>query len=180
MAVLMDKKIAGVVLAGGRSSRMGTNKALLDYRGRSLLEHMTDLLKESGAERVFISGEVDGFDGVKDDVPFAGPAAAISGMLRHLEGKGYGGFLFVPVDMPFLTPDMLRELTKIEKGSCFAGYPLPVYIPVGAGAAGGGFSSVRQMIDRLGLCDILFSCGDARSFCNLNTPEEWREAENER
>jgi molybdopterin-guanine dinucleotide biosynthesis protein A len=43
MVALTDKKIAGVVLAGGQSSRMGTNKALLEYKGQPLLSHMIGL-----------------------------------------------------------------------------------------------------------------------------------------
>ena len=40
----MDKKIAGVVLAGGKSSRMGKNKAMLIYNGKPLLNHMVGIL----------------------------------------------------------------------------------------------------------------------------------------
>ena len=52
--------IAGVVLTGGRSSRMGQNKALLDYQGKPLIEHMMEILKTTGIKEIFISGDVDG------------------------------------------------------------------------------------------------------------------------
>ena len=51
----MDKT-AGIVLAGGRSSRMGTSKALLRYKDRPLIEHMQNLLHQAGLDDVYISG----------------------------------------------------------------------------------------------------------------------------
>ena len=44
--------INGIVLAGGLSSRMGRDKALLPWQGRTLLEHMRGVLKQAGAGRV--------------------------------------------------------------------------------------------------------------------------------
>lgn len=180
MVALTDKKIAGVVLAGGQSSRMGTNKALLEYKGQPLLSHMIGLLKKTGVEDVFISGEVEGFDGIKDETIFAGPAAAISCVLEKMEEKGYGGFLFVPVDMPFLTPEILSKLMEKEAGAFFSGCPLPVYIPAGAGKKEKGFSSVRQLIESFGIPEIPCPQEPERIFCNLNTPEDWIEAKDER
>ena len=48
--------ITGIVLAGGLSTRMGRDKALLPWQGRTLLEHMRGLLMQAGAREVWVSG----------------------------------------------------------------------------------------------------------------------------
>lgn len=45
--------IDGIVLAGGLSRRMGRDKALLPWQGRTLLEHMRGLLLQAGAKRAW-------------------------------------------------------------------------------------------------------------------------------
>ena len=57
---MVRNKIAGIVLAGGKSSRMGQNKALLSYRGQPLIEHMQRLIGQAGLQDVYISGDVPG------------------------------------------------------------------------------------------------------------------------
>ena len=46
--------IAGLILAAGESSRMGTPKATLAYRGRTFLELIVETLREGGLERIFV------------------------------------------------------------------------------------------------------------------------------
>ena len=45
-----------LLLAGGKSARMGTNKAALLYEGKTFLEHMLDKARKLGIEKYYISG----------------------------------------------------------------------------------------------------------------------------
>ncbi|MBI1954609.1 MAG: molybdenum cofactor guanylyltransferase, partial [Proteobacteria bacterium] len=125
------QKIAGVVLAGGRSSRMGQDKALLTYKGQPFIKHMVHLLQKTKIEDVYISScksyLSEQFLCLQDRTPYAGPAQAILDILLQL--IDYKGILFVPVDMPFLTAELLHFLLTHEKGAYYEGFPLPVYIP---------------------------------------------------
>lgn len=73
----------GVVLAGGRSSRMGTDKALIEVGGRPLALIAADALRAAGAGRVVaIGGDRDGLEAIglevhPDDHPGEGPLGAI-------------------------------------------------------------------------------------------------------
>ena len=66
--------IVGLVLAGGRSSRMGEDKAMLRIDGRSLLERAMRALWDAGADKVAISGTRAA--GIADRWPGTGPVAA--------------------------------------------------------------------------------------------------------
>lgn len=68
---------AGIVLAGGRSSRMGRDKALLPWHGRTLLEHMRGLLRQAGAQRVWVSGAYPAFAGIPDRIAHCGPLGGL-------------------------------------------------------------------------------------------------------
>lgn len=167
-----NRNIAGVILAGGRSSRMGRNKALLEFNGRPLVDHMIELLQEIGLVDIFVSGTLDGYNCVPDSTPYDGPAAAIRDTLCQLHA--WQGVLFIPVDMPFLTPEILRYLLARGEGAHYEGWPLPLYWPVEKTPGAG--SSVRQVAEEAGLAVLPLSPSFSRHFLNLNTPEEWREA----
>lgn len=164
--------IAGIVLAGGRSSRMGRNKALLEYQGRPLVDYMVGLLQQTGLNDVYVSGNLEGYRCFPDSTPFAGPAAAIRDIRSQL--ADYDGALFVPVDMPFLTEDILRRLLQNKNGSHYEGWPLPLYLPTKTDAGEG--ASVKQMIATMGVTTLSVGTQEQENFMNLNTPEQWQEA----
>lgn len=96
--------VNGFVLAGGKSSRMGRDKALLDWRGRTLLEHMVDLLT-SATDLVRVVGR----DQLPDQVTDCGPLGGILTALRISEADAN---LVVAVDLPLLTKEFLKYLRE--------------------------------------------------------------------
>jgi molybdopterin-guanine dinucleotide biosynthesis protein A len=108
----------GFVVAGGRSRRMGRDKALLPWPGGTLLDHAVTRLRAvcasvrilSGAERRY--GE-SGVEVDLDPVPDAGPLGAIYTGLLHVGG---GAGLFLAVDLPFVPVDLLRRLLELADG----------------------------------------------------------------
>jgi molybdopterin-guanine dinucleotide biosynthesis protein A len=95
-------KINGFVLAGGKSTRMGQDKASLNWRGRSLLEHMVTLLSSS-ADHVRVVGRPP----LPDRIPDCGP---LGGIVTALDSSDTEGNLVVAVDLPLLTPRFLFYL----------------------------------------------------------------------
>ncbi len=164
--------IAGVLLAGGRSSRMGVNKAFLDFKGRPLIEHMLDTLIRAGLTHLYISGNVEGFDCIADEHPFTGPAQAICSVLQKI--PDYKSYLFIPVDMPFLTPDSLKILISGDEGTYFSGWPLPLYLkhPITSTS----YLSVKSLIEENDLHPIEIPTFIKPDFVNVNTPQEWQDA----
>jgi molybdopterin-guanine dinucleotide biosynthesis protein A len=126
----MTRGLVGAVLQGGRSSRMGTNKALVSLDGRALRDHMRALLAPL-CERVVLVGGVDA--DVVDDPATAGdgPFAAVLSLLRSSAGER---FLVVPTDMPALPPALLRALIDHDDADdggrdvAFAARPLPLLV----------------------------------------------------
>lgn len=117
----------GVVLAGGRSRRMGRDKALLPWRGRPLIEHQLALLRAAGVDDVRVSGQRPAYRGIADIRPQAGPLAGLASVAETLPDDTQ--LLVVPVDMPLLEPELLRRLCKQRPHArClrFAGRVLPL------------------------------------------------------
>lgn len=85
----MSERAVGVVLTGGRSTRMGVDKATLVVDGKPLAVRVADALWESGCHPVECQGgdpEVlaeYGLDGVQDDPPDGGPVIGILQALRR-------------------------------------------------------------------------------------------------
>jgi molybdopterin-guanine dinucleotide biosynthesis protein A len=119
--------IHGFVLAGGKSSRMGQDKALLAVGGHPMVEIAVGKLR-SFCAFVSIAGNRD------DLAPFAeivhetrtgtGPAAGIEAGL-HAARQPWA--LFVPVDVPFVPPSLLRlwcdEALRVNMTVSFLGIP---------------------------------------------------------
>ena len=50
--------VAAVILVGGKSSRMGQDKALLPYKGKRLVDVVADTIRAAGISRVYVSGKI--------------------------------------------------------------------------------------------------------------------------
>ena len=167
-------EIVGVILAGGESTRMGTDKAMLDWGGVSLLKHMHRRLLEASVNRVVVSGERPGYDCIPDTRPGEGPGAALGGVLVALPAASLA--MIVPVDMPRLRVSTLRRLAEQGRAAHFAGYPLPALLPARlvSGEAPAG-ASIRALHEAAGSVALELQPDEEDSFVNANTPDEWRQ-----
>jgi molybdopterin-guanine dinucleotide biosynthesis protein A len=100
----------GFVLAGGRSSRMGEDKALVEFDSQPLVAHALRILRDAGLP-AWIAGARSPLDQfapvVEDKEPDRGPLAGICAALAASPARFS---VFVPVDAPFLPPSLLRYL----------------------------------------------------------------------
>ena len=106
----------GVILAGGRSRRMGTDKAVFVYKGRRLIDHVHARLKPQ-VDEIMISGRLDYGLGLavisdKDDVPH-GPVGGIVSLALTLRETHPQASVFytVPVDAPMFPDDIVAALS---------------------------------------------------------------------
>lgn len=104
---------SAVILAGGKSSRMGCDKALLQLDGQSLLARQIGLVRSIEAGEVFISGRKDanypafGCRVLRDRFDDSGPLAGIE---RALDVSSLPLVLVLAVDMPGMSADLLRRV----------------------------------------------------------------------
>lgn len=115
-----------LVLCGGKSSRMGRDKALLELDGETLLDRTMRLGWQLGAAQVLVSRNAPGF--IQDQVQNAGPMAGIAAALSHCHNRWV---LVLPVDMPLLCPQALAPLLQqiqLQQPGFIAGFPLPVLL----------------------------------------------------
>jgi molybdenum cofactor cytidylyltransferase len=112
--------IAGIILAAGASSRMGTPKALLDYRGETFVRRLVRVLGESCEPLIVVLGYHA--DGIRQQVP-SGAKVVINpdpsrGQLSSLQTSlvalpaEAAGFAFIPVDCPAVAEDTVAALAR--------------------------------------------------------------------
>jgi molybdenum cofactor guanylyltransferase len=103
----------GVVLTGGASRRMGTDKATLEVGGVALARRVADALGAAGADEVLaIGGETDGLADlgltVVDDLyPGEGP---LGGIVTALGAAHHDVVVVLACDLPAVSPDVVRRL----------------------------------------------------------------------
>ena len=113
--------LAGLILAGGRSNRMGggTPKALIELAGATLIARMVAALSPQVADLAVNPPPGFDFSGlglpvVRDGTPtFEGPLAGVLAGLTHASAVSPGSthLLTAPVDLPFLPADLAARLT---------------------------------------------------------------------
>lgn len=115
--------ILGAVLAGGRSSRFGSDKALAELHGRTLLSRAVDALS-GWCEHVVVVGRETAPAPTLPDWPHSdmGPLGGLAAALHHAVDEGYEAVLSCGVDSADLPEELLRLLSPAP--ACLAGQPV--------------------------------------------------------
>ena len=112
------KDITGVILAGGKSSRFGRNKALVEFQGIRLIERVVRTLRPIFRHLILITNTPHeygyiGLPAYEDLVKGIGPLGGIYTGLKVISDET--GF-FVACDMPFLNSELINHTIKIREG----------------------------------------------------------------
>lgn len=164
----MRQPILGAVLAGGRSSRFGSDKARADWNGRSLTEHAAALIGQH-VDRVVIVGP----EGVLDlPAPGLGPLGGIAGALDHAAAHGFASVLTIGCDMPRAPGELIQALLRRGPAVC-DNAPVLGHWPAALGAhllawLEGEDQSVRGWARAVGALPI----ASPVPLVNVNTPED--------
>jgi len=110
-------EVTAFIIAGGKSSRMGQDKAFLEINGRMMIDHAI-AQAHSVAQDIFIVGPKEKFGAfgriVKDIYPDCGPLGGIHAALDRSRTKLT---LMLAVDTPFITADFLKHLLNEAQAS---------------------------------------------------------------
>jgi molybdopterin-guanine dinucleotide biosynthesis protein A len=195
--VLYDARtITGVILAGGKSSRMGQNKALMSLGGHRLIDRVVHVLRDIFADLLLVTNSPDIYADlevpmVSDVFPEKGSLGGIYSAVVHAPAL----YCFVVAcDMPFLQPSVIRYLVEqmvdndvvipdvhgemqplhaIYSKACLA--PMRQRLDANRLKIIGFLSAVRVRIVSTG--EMLALDPQLYTFQNLNTPEEFQAAE---
>ncbi len=147
-------KTLGAVLAGGRSSRFGSDKALAMLDGRTLLDHAAEALGPH-CDALVVVGRGEIADWPRPDM---GPLGGIAGALIHAAERGYDQLLTAPVDCVRLPGD-LRALLEpapafLETQPVIGLWPVAALDALRAMLEDGGSLAVKAFVGRIGACAV--------------------------
>lgn len=115
---MRPEAVTGVVLAGGRSTRMGTNKALLEVGGVRLIDRAVATLRAIFSEVLLIANDPEpyaplGLSIFPDLLPGKGP---LGGLYTAVSAAPRPWAFCLACDMPFANPTLIRYLASLAEG----------------------------------------------------------------
>ena len=182
--------LAGLILAGGRSRRFGSEKAVAEIDGASLLERVLVALAPHCAPIAIAAPIGSGAAVFARQANLAlvadaegvarGPLAGVLGGLDWALAAGATWLATVPCDTPFLPGDLIPRLAAAARGEQAAvarspsgRQPLCAVWPIEAtrralrsALSGATHPSVRRILDELAAVEVAF--GDDNAFANIN------------
>ena len=185
--------VTGVILAGGNSTRMGRNKALLDFRGRTLIETVYRTMAELFAEVVVVTNHPEEYPflpcpKIPDIHKGVGSLAGIHAALSWCRTPR---IFAAACDMPYLDAGLIRTLAGLlgdeavlVPASATGLEPLHAFyakeaLPGLEQALVDGRVKIIDLMDELGArvipaAEVAAMATTPDSFLNINSPEEYR------
>ncbi len=180
----------GIVLAGGKSSRLGQDKARLRFKGQDLLQRSVALLQKICPSTWVVGRDASahGLDvsWMLDDIPGIGPMGGIITALRRLNAS----CLVISCDLPFLTDKMLARLVDArnrigyrkpmtvfwDEASGFIESLVAVYeswsLELLESSFKKGCYQLSRAIGPAFRCHVPYSEAEKKYFVNINYPED--------
>jgi len=178
----------GVILAGGKSRRMGRDKALLPFGDAPTLTHYLYERLSPLFSHLYVSAKSDKFGGAfpmiydRDATTFS-PLNALTTILETLP---FERIFIVSVDTPLIdrsiinrlyehdTPDYQALVASIQdKRQPLCALYKRTALPKMRDQLQSNHHTLRALLDRLRVCDVTFDASYAERFINLNRPEEY-------
>ena len=190
--MLEKKHITGIILAGGKSSRMGTDKALFVLNGSTFLDHIIRALEPLVDDILIISNDEQhkpcNLKRVRDTINDAGPISGLHAGLTHSSTENN---LVLSCDVPLIESSMLEVLLQnneddidvIQLADANRVHPLiALYKKRSAEHIGKAlFTGERKLstaLNGLNIKTVLVSDGLAAALTNVNTPMDFEKIEN--
>jgi molybdopterin-guanine dinucleotide biosynthesis protein A len=184
--------VTGLVLAGGRSHRMGRNKAFLELDGQPLIDVVIQRVARVCTEVLVVASDADIYAGLGVPVVadrFRG-VGVLGGLHAGLAAASHQLALAVGCDMPFLDPVLLRAFTDWADGADVAilrrgEWVEPLHAVYRRTCLPGMEAAIRagerRVISFFPKVNVRYVTAEMirpfdpqlRSFRNINTPEEW-------
>lgn len=180
--------MGGIILAGGKSSRMGADKGLLLLNGKPMVAYVIDTIKQITDDIIIISDksayEVFGVPVFGDLIKDAGPLAGIYAGLKHSK---HDKNIVVSCDVPFVSEKLLQYLI-----SCCSNYDVTIPIKnnkthqvigiydkkcstVFKNELDNHQRKMKVALEKINLNVVDANQFDAKEFINVNTPSELKE-----
>jgi molybdopterin-guanine dinucleotide biosynthesis protein A len=180
----------GVILAGGLGRRIGGSKAVVKLRGRPLISYPLAAMSEAVSEVRIVAKadtELPSLPGLTVWIEPEHPRHPLIGLVQALGLADGRPVLVCPVDLPFVTADLLRALARADPGDAPAvivshagqlqpllGCYQPRAGPLLAQVAREGELPVRQAVASIG--PRLFELQDPHALFNVNAPDDLLQA----
>jgi molybdenum cofactor guanylyltransferase len=174
-----DHGLTGVLLVGGASARFGSPKALARFGGETLAERAWRVLGEVCDERIAVGKSADALElpfPVLDDG--SDVRASLAGVVAGLRAAPHEVAVILPVDVPLVTADVLRELASACRDAAVTQTgPLPCSyrrntLPLLETRLAAG---ELKLGDALALLDTAVVRVESSLLANVNTPEDLAE-----
>lgn len=180
--------VAGILLTGGASRRMGFDKASLVVEGVPLAARLAAMLVEVARPVIEVGPGRAGIPAVREDPPGSGPLVAVAAGWEALGRQGRpGAALVLSCDLPLLRPALL-ELLASWPGSAsvvplWGGRPQPLCarwserdLDAAAALVGTGQRAMRALLDRPGVEllgeSVWSTVAPADSLADVDRPED--------
>jgi molybdopterin-guanine dinucleotide biosynthesis protein A len=180
--------VAGLLLTGGSSRRMGRDKAELVVAGERLADRAARELNGACEPALEIGPGRSELEAVDDDEPHAGPLVALATGARALRARGYeGAVLLLGVDLPFVDQRLLQLLVRHPaaetvvpmaggvRQSCCARYA-PAALATAAELVEQGERAMHALLSAVPVVEIAEAewraVAPADALADLDTPED--------